>query len=77
MSTVDVPIPARPAPPGYVSFVNPEYVGYKLVIVSTVCAGLSTIFVLLRLWARRMLVWSIGWDDFWIVLAWVCSEPQW
>jgi hypothetical protein len=70
----DVPIPLGPAPPGYTSFVNPESDGSKLVIVSIVCASLSTICVLLRLYTRQMMVWSVGWDDFWIVCAWVCSS---
>jgi hypothetical protein len=73
MSSSDAPITVRPPPPGYtIDLVHPEYIGYQLVIVAIVSASLSTFFLLLRLYTRKLIVKSLGWDDFWIVLAWVC-----
>ncbi len=63
-----------PAPPGYtINLVDPEYIGYQLVITSVVSAGLSGLFLGLRLYTRKFIVRSLGWDDWWIVCAWVCS----
>jgi len=39
--------------------------------VAIVSAALSTFVLLLRLYTRKLIVKSLGWDDFWIVLAWV------
>jgi hypothetical protein len=73
MSSSDGLITVRPPPPGYtINLVNPEYIGYQLVIVAIVSASLSTFFLLLRLYTRKLIVKSLGWDDFWIVFAWVC-----
>jgi hypothetical protein len=73
MSSSDSPVTVRPPPPGYtIDLVNPEYIGYQLVIAAIVSAGLSTLFLLLRLYTRKLIVKSLGWDDFWIVSAWVC-----
>lgn len=60
------------APLGYtINLVDPEYIGYRLVISSTVCTGLSGVFLCLRLYTRKLLVRSLGWDDGWMILAWV------
>ena len=67
-----MPLTVAPAPPGYTSLVNPEYIGHQLVVVSVVCTALSTIFVLLRLYTRQVIVRNMGWDEFWIICAWVC-----
>jgi hypothetical protein len=73
MSSSEGPITARPPPPGYtIDLVHPEYIGYQLVIVAIVSASSSTFFLLLRLYTRKLIVKSLGWDDFWIVSAWVC-----
>jgi len=73
MSSSESPITARPPPPGYtIDLVHPEYIGYQLVIVAIVSASSSTFFLLLRLYTRKLILKSLGWDDFWIVLAWVC-----
>jgi hypothetical protein len=73
MSSSDSPITVRPPPPGYIiDLVHPEYIGYQLVIVAIISASLSTFFLLLRLYTRKLILKSLGWDDFWIVLAWVC-----
>jgi hypothetical protein len=67
----DVMTAAAP-PPGYeVNLINPEYIGYQLVAVSVVFASMSTVVVALRLYTRKFLVKSLGWDDLWISLAWV------
>ena len=72
MSSSGGPITVSPPPPGYtIDLVNPEYIGYQLVIVAIVSAALSTFVLLLRLYTRKLIVKSLGWDDFWIVLAWV------
>jgi hypothetical protein len=63
----------REPPPGYtINLVNPEYIGYQLVITSIVSAGLSSLFLGLRLYTRKFIVGNLGWDDWWIVCAWVC-----
>jgi hypothetical protein len=62
------------APPGYIiNLVNPEYIGYHLVVCAFITAGLSGLFLCLRLYTRKFLALGLGWDDSWIVCAWVCS----
>lgn len=62
------------APPGYtINLVNPEYIGHQLIVCAVITAGLSGIFLVLRLYTRKFLAQGLGWDDFCIVCAWVCS----
>lgn len=59
-------------PPGFVEDPNhQEYTGYKLVIVASVCLGLSTVFVSMRLFVRLFIRTFFGLDDWLIVFAWV------
>jgi hypothetical protein len=61
-----------PAPPGYVS--HSEYIGLQLVACAAITAVLSTLFLGLRMYTRKFLVRNFGWDDWWILLAWVTIE---
>jgi hypothetical protein len=66
--------PVSPAPAGYtINLINPEYIGYQLVVTSIVSAGLPGLFLGLRLYTRKFIGSNLGWDDWWIVCAWVCS----
>lgn len=48
-----------------------DHDGYRLVIAASICMGLSTLFVGLRLWTRRYVTQMFGADDYLIGLAWV------
>jgi hypothetical protein len=62
------------APPGYtINLVNPEYIGYHLVVSAVITTGLSSFFLGLRLYTRKFLARGLGWDDWWIFCAWVCA----
>lgn len=52
------------------------YIGNRLVIAASVCMGLSTIWVGLRIWTRRYVTQALGPDDYLIGAAWVslCSQ---
>ena len=74
MSNSVTPVTAAVPPPGYeINLVNPPYVGYQLVAVACVFAALSTLVVGLRLFTRKFLVKTMGWDDTWVTIAWVSS----
>ena len=62
---------AKPPPGPEVNLTNPPSIGYQLVISSIVCVSISTMFLAMRLYTRKVLLNVIGWDDFWITLAWV------
>lgn len=72
MADSTTPATAATPPPGWeVNLVNPPYVGYQLVTVACVFASLSTLVITLRLFTRKFLVKTMGWDDAWVTISWV------
>lgn len=58
-----------------VILVNPPSVAYQVRDGSITLIILPTFFILARIYTRKWIVKSLGWDDFWIVLAWV-NAPE-
>jgi hypothetical protein len=72
-----VPIMAAPPPLGeVVNLVNPPSVAYELVDGSILLIVLPTVFLAARLCTRKWIVKALGWDDFWIVCAWVSTAKS-
>jgi hypothetical protein len=68
------PIMAASPPLGeVVNLVNPPSVAHELVDGSILLIVLPTVFMIARLCTREWIVKALGWDDFWIVCAWVCT----
>jgi hypothetical protein len=68
------PIMAAPPPLGQVvNLVNPPSVAYELMDGSILLIVLPTVFLIARLCTRKWIVKGLGWDDFWIVCAWVST----
>lgn len=47
------------------------YIGYRLVTAASICMGLSTVFVGLRILTRRYVTQMVGADDYLVGVAWV------
>lgn len=66
---------AKP-PPGLVSnFDDPPSKAYVVYVVMSVCFGLATLLVAIRLYTRARITKSLWWDDWISLLAWV-SLPE-
>jgi len=48
--------------------------GTSVLVVTAIMMVLATIFVVLRLISRIGIVNRISWDDYFIILAWVCRN---
>lgn len=55
------------------NYTNPETRGQSLIIVNAVFLGLATVVVVLRLFTRLVVRRWFGWDDIWIVFAFVST----
>jgi len=55
------------------NYVNPVTRGKSLLVVNTLLLSVTTVVLLMRLWARWKLVHSLGFDDLLITVAWVSS----
>ena len=63
--------------PGQVpNYKNPPTAGNYLGPLNIVLLVLSTTVLVLRLYARAYMLKSLGKDDIFIVLAWVCKEKR-
>ena len=61
-------VPAYPAPPGVTAnFVNPDFIGTRLIIVCAVFSFLTVVCVVLRLYVRLRITKAFGIDD--------CKQP--
>ena len=60
-----------PAP----NYVNPQSQGPALIIVNSIFIGLATVVFILRIVTRLFVRKWIGLDDFFIAMAWVCTNP--
>lgn len=53
-----------PPPPGAnVNFTNPENIHTLIRVTVALCLGVSSLLVLLRIWARALIVKQVSWDD--------------
>jgi hypothetical protein len=48
--------------------------GLAVLVVTAIMLVLSTIFVVLRMISRSLIVRRVTLDDYFMVLAWVCSH---
>jgi hypothetical protein len=55
------------------NYTNPKTRGESLIIVNAVFLGLTTLVVILRLFTRLVVRRWFGWDDVFIVLAFVSA----
>jgi hypothetical protein len=63
-STADV-IGAWPPPPGVVpNFINPESVGYRLIVAAIMCPAIALVFLLLRLYTKLCILKKLLLDDY-------------
>lgn len=68
--TSSEPVGAFPPPPGVVpNFVNPESIAYRVVIASVLGPTIAIPICAVRLYTRRYILQSVGYDDYAIVLA--------
>ena len=57
-------LPLAAPPPGVVpNFNNPQSRAYQLHIGMAVCIGITSVFVLLRIYARAFVQRTWGWED--------------
>lgn len=57
-------IPAMPPPPGVTpNFENPEWIGYRLIIVAVVFPVIALCFLLPRLWSAAFIIKKWHPDD--------------
>ncbi|KAH8591908.1 hypothetical protein B0O99DRAFT_744136 [Bisporella sp. PMI_857] len=61
-----------PPPPGVIpDFEHPESRGYQVIIAIAVLFPLATLFLVLRIYTRAIIVRNVGSDDYAIILAWI------
>ncbi|KAL4807936.1 hypothetical protein BDV18DRAFT_159145 [Aspergillus unguis] len=75
MATTDPNLtPALAPPPGEkTNFVDPVYDGTRFVIVHAIFLAISFTAIAVRLWTRTFIARGFRWDDYLMVLSWMCS----
>ncbi|RDL40437.1 uncharacterized protein BP5553_00416 [Venustampulla echinocandica] len=64
--------PSLAPPPGVVpNFENPESIRTIIDFTLGICIGVSSLFVLLRIWTRFFIVKMHGWEDYTMIIAWL------
>jgi hypothetical protein len=63
------------APPGYsINLIKLPSTGYQLVTTGGVCMNFQTVILSIKLLTRKLVLSSLGWDNFLIALAWLSSS---
>jgi hypothetical protein len=64
MSTDGTVVGAMPAPPGLIAnFDNPESIAHRVIIISVLGAVIAIPICLVRLYTKRAILRTFGWDD--------------
>lgn len=64
MSSDGAIVGAMPAPPGVIAnFDNPESIAHRVIIVSGLGAVIAIPICLVRLYTKRTILRTFGWDD--------------
>ncbi|KAN0115321.1 hypothetical protein V8E51_004865 [Hyaloscypha variabilis] len=65
---------AIPPPSGVTpNFVNPEYIGHRVLILNAIFLSLATIVVGLRIYSRLGILHNVGIEDYFVIAGWLLS----
>jgi hypothetical protein len=64
MNSTAAIVGAWPPPAGVTpNFINPESIGYRVILAALLCPAIALIFTLLRLYTKRFLIKHLHIDD--------------